>query len=338
MKAEHLAVVSKIVAELRLPSSRSRAAEAPRECPADPGNRVSPPVIGRVSGAFRRRLDSANMLRLSSLAADAGEIGPYWVAAASVAGSSHLHSAVTRQDSYSFCHIEAGPVVAVAVADGLGSYRQTSQVGAQLLTRLTAGYLAAVPPAQMLADPAGVVSMILNRASRVAIAASDAFDGQDPSLLATTLTLAWIPAHGTSNTAATSAIVVGRVGDCSAFGLRAASFTPVFDTCSDGPLNVVGAYLPMTDAWNSCETAVLKFNDMDALVLASDGVAEDIVGSPTVRDWLGRQWDAPNTIRQMTDSLGYRRQGSHDDRTALVVWLAPDGPWASDREEPRERP
>ncbi|WEH16158.1 PP2C family serine/threonine-protein phosphatase [Streptomyces sp. VNUA24] len=58
----------------------------------------------------------------------------------------------------------------------------------------------------------------------------------------------------------------------------------------------------------------------DCLILASDGLAEDAFGSPAVRAWLAERWAQPCDAAAMADSLRYRRRGSHDDRTALVVW------------------
>jgi hypothetical protein len=206
----------------------------------------------------------------------------------------------------------------VVVADGLGSRRHTSQVGALLLARLTASRLAAVPAEEMLADPSNALDRVLGRACSLVDEVSHAFGAPGSAPLASTLALAWIPTDP-----ATDTVVVGRVGDCTAFGLRESSFIPVFETNLQDPLNIVSAFLPAADAGRRKEVQLLRRADLDALVLVSDGVGEDIVGSPGVRDWLGQKWAVPCAVSRLVDSLSYRRQGSHDDRTALILWLDP---------------
>jgi hypothetical protein len=61
------------------------------------------------------------------------------------------------------------------------------------------------------------------------------------------------------------------------------------------------------------------------VVLASDGLAADIRLSKALRRFLDAEWRKPTSAALMLDTLRYRRQGSHDDRTGLVAWLLGDG-------------
>jgi hypothetical protein len=45
-----------------------------------------------------------------------------------------------------------------------------------------------------------------------------------------------------------------------------------------------------------------------------------------LRTWLAERWARPAMAWAVGDSLRYRRQGSHDDRTAVVVWTEPSDP------------
>lgn len=48
--------------------------------------------------------------------------------------------------------------------------------------------------------------------------------------------------------------------------------------------------------------------------------SQDLRTSAAIRSWLGERWRTPLGPYAMGESLRYRRQGSHDDRTAVVVW------------------
>ncbi len=54
-------------------------------------------------------------------------------------------------------------------------------------------------------------------------------------------------------------------------------------------------------------------------VLCTDGLATDLRNSPGVRSWLAESWEAPGDVHAMGEALRFRRRGSHDDRTAVVI-------------------
>ncbi len=113
---------------------------------------------------------------------------------------------------------------------------------------------------------------------------------------------------------------VARIGDCSAFSLGAEGLNELFaddatfvnlvrTALLDGPIGDVETVAPDSAA---------------TLVLCSNGLANDLRTSPTLRAWLEARWQRPTTAYALLDSLRYRRQGSHDDRTVVVVWPRAD--------------
>ena len=134
--------------------------------------------------------------------------------------------------------------------------------------------------------------------------------------LETTLAFCWV------SRAEPRWVAAGRVGDCEVFVLRGDSLEPLFER-GEGALNRVQGVLPASEPSRSLEVRTVELGDATALVLGTDGLANDIAGSPTVSRWLAERWERPCGVHRMIDTLRYRRQGSHDDRTALAVWPVP---------------
>lgn len=268
------------------------------------------PVVGEVSGGFRSLLDE-NPSRLPTLVADAGAIGEHWLAAASVTGLGHQHHARTGQDSYAFA-AGTGCLVA-AVADGLGS-RPSSHLGATAAARLLCDELRAVNPCGWW----GYRHQVLNAIERVSNRLAETAERLQPRLaphdLATT-TAFCVVADGPGR----RDVVAGRVGDCGVFTLQAGEWSSVFSR-DEGPTNIVHAYLPGSAGTSGVETTRIRLDHHAVLILATDELANDLFTSPQIRESLAARWERPVTTFHMLETLRYRRQGSHDDRTALVVW------------------
>lgn len=272
------------------------------------------PVIGDVLDGFRMRLDE-NLSRLPGLAADAGTIAGYWVAAASVTGLGHLHHGLTGQDSYAFAG--GTPCVTAAVTDGLGSRGSTAHLGAITAARLLCDELRDLNPRVRRGFRQQAASAI----ARVDQRLTDKLHRLWPNLLADDL----------ATTAAFCSIsrrddrchaVIGRIGDCAAFRLRGSEWRSIFPR-GHGPANIVNAHLPGPTAAERAEIVRIRLDLPEVLILTTDELASDIFSSPDVRAWLAERWKKPVTIFHMLESLRYRRRGSHDDRTALVIWLTP---------------
>ncbi|GAA0439523.1 hypothetical protein Acor_13910 [Acrocarpospora corrugata] len=273
------------------------------------------PTVGEVTDGFSLLLDAENAWRLPAVCADAGAVGPFWLAAASLSGLGHLQHGRTGQDSYSFALAADGAAMIVAVADGLGSRPATAQAGAVLLTRLLCLRLAGLSTPEVLAAPEDAMVTALRAANDdVRWYRDEIMPGAPDGDLATTLAFAWIPVGPGQE------VIVGRVGDCAAVTLANRELSPVFPH-GDGPLNIVQAALPCDEPDKALELVSLRLGGEDALSLMTDGLAEDVQNSPAIREWLAASWSVRCGPHQMTDILRYRRKGSHDDRTAVVVWL-----------------
>jgi hypothetical protein len=244
------------------------------------------------------------------------------VAGASMIGASHLQSGQPRQDAYNFMLGESGRLY-VAVADGLGS-KPYSQLGAHLFTESVLVEAARAEaedsggpdpggpdpggpdpggPDPGGPDPARLLTLASERMERIVAKTY----GIDPKSAGCVGAVAVFSERG---------CVVARVGDVSAFTIRAGAFTEGFPA-ENGPLNLVSASMPYE---RESDIEVAELAPAAAVVLGTDGLANDLRNSGTLQEWLAEQWQAPHLPFGIGDTLRYRRQGSHDDRTAVLVW------------------
>lgn len=283
-------------------SNAKPAAEARQE-PVDlPGNA---PTIGRASQPQLGVVKPGMMLRPPAVSLDGTTAGRFHIAAASFIGSGHLQTGVPRQDAYNFMPGKSGRLY-VAIADGLGS-KPASQLGAHLFAESVL-FAAADAEAGEDGTAAGPTASDLLRAAsrRAAGMVTDAYR------------------IGTRAAEFVGAVAVfsergcdiARVGDVSAFTLEKGEFTEAFEPDA-GLVNIVSASMPGEDE-SEVEEATLQPGAV--VVLGTDGLANDLRNSGTLREWLAEQWQVPHLPFGFGDTLRYRRQGSHDDRTAVVVW------------------
>lgn len=267
------------------------------------------PAIGRVSGVQLGRVGAGISLRPPAIALDGIAAGGYRVAAASMIGASHLQSGQPRQDAYNFMLGESGRLY-VAIADGLGS-KPNSQLGAHLFVES----VLTVAAAAETEDPGALLTLASKRMEKI-IAETYVID---PKTAGCVGAVAIFSEQGCA---------VARVGDVSAFTIRAGRFTEEFPADGDGPLNLVSASMPDQ---KETDIEVAEVDPGSVVVLSTDGLANDLRTSGTLRDWLAGQWQVPHLPFGIGDTLRYRRQGSHDDRTVVVVW--PDDVPAEARHE-----
>ena len=298
-----------------------RAGTIPAPTPADtPAFLELPtqaPPVGDLRGEVVPRL-AAEPTSLPGLRADGGLLGGLWIAAASTAGMSHLLNGTTAQDAYQFTLTDDAATLVLVVCDGLGSRPLTSQVGAGLLASYACRAAAQVTAAQLAAAPEETLRAVLRTASADTSAHRAAVLGPlDDSALASTVALCLLPLAGTDQPTAW----VARVGDCHVFSCTADGTWNTAFAPEDGPSNMVHGSLPRPDADAVIECTPFEPGVPGALILTTDGLALDVFDSPGVRGWLTKRWSVPCGAARMLDALRYRRQGSHDDRTALTVWL-----------------
>jgi len=264
---------------------------------------TEPLTIGVVRPLREPVLPHPVLLRTPEISADGIRCGDYRVAAASLTGLDHLSDGVPRQDAYDFMPTRCGRLV-VAVADGLGS-RERSQIGARLfteqVTRLAAEEIGT-------GDWTAVDYLIRGAEQTQAIAG--AVYRQRPDDVLFVAAVAVFDTHGAS---------ISRVGDVTAFArIDDDEFVELFPFNPEPgtPDHIVTATLPGP---SRPEVTDLPY-PYDRIALATDGLAKDLRTSPGVYHWLADRWTTPLTARAMTHSLSYRRQTSHDDRTAVVIW------------------
>ncbi|MER8095060.1 protein phosphatase 2C domain-containing protein [Streptomyces goshikiensis] len=267
---------------------------------------------------------------LPGMRADGGLLRGRWIAAASLTGTSHLLHGTSGQDVYRYTATHDGSGLVLVVCDGLGSRPATAQTGAGLLASYLCEAAAHITGQRMAGAPQDVLREVLatgNAAVRRHRAA--VLEPLTDSDLAATVAVCWLPlpaegegeGEGVARHALTGHAV--RVGDCNVFTLARGRYEAPFPAASEGPANVVTAYLPCEDPARVAEYAPVALAGVDAVVVTTDGLAIDLFDSPSVRTWLASRWSVPCGPARMLDSLRYRRQGSHDDRTALITWSAP---------------
>jgi hypothetical protein len=270
------------------------------------------PSIGNVRPETMPILDGVNVHRLPMCVSDGGRIGAWWLSAASIVGTSHLATARTRQDDYCYALLDDGSLISV-VTDGLGSYKDSAQVGAGLMARTM------IQVAQRhTADGRheDLLAQSLLDAQPLVAGMGEQMYGLSPEQLSCTLVACRLTTAGTTEFV--------RVGDAEAFVLAEGGneFESVFGGLEDALVNMVEASCPRARP-DDVERASGAHGTR--VVLASDGLAADIRLSKALRRFLDAEWRKPTSAALMLDTLRYRRQGSHDDRTGLVAWLLGDG-------------
>ncbi|WP_261565891.1 protein phosphatase 2C domain-containing protein [Frankia gtarii] len=279
-------------------SAEAPAGEPTR--PADPWRLHSPPTaaptVGKVLPAPRPVLAPATAFRRSMLSLDSVFVGGFHVAAGSLVGTAHLVSGSPCQDAYDFAVSPGGRLI-VAIADGLGS-RPHSQVGARSFCEG--------------AVQAGLAREELTAADLLAYAARYAESQAGAHRLAPRE----IGFVGAVAVFAGSRGEIARVGDVSAFALADGEFHELLTNAPDEHVNIVTDALPEQPL---PAPEVRRLEAVRRVVLCTDGLATDLRNSPGVRSWLAESWEAPGDVHAMGEALRFRRRGSHDDRTAVVI-------------------
>jgi serine/threonine protein phosphatase PrpC len=265
-----------------------------------------PPVLGRPS----RAAEAAAVLRAEGRASDAavradGGDGEWCsLRAAAVTGVRHRLAGEAGQDSFAWAGAEDR--IAVAVADGLGGVPDSAGAATRAVE---ASVVAAAASAAAGGSPTAQIAA--------------AFDGGNAAAAgggATTLVVAVLDPGGD--------LVVARIGDSTAFVVDedGQSWRELFEAPTEvDSVTTTTAALPAEGAVPELAHATLR--DGQTLVLATDGVADPWRDGPeTVAPFLasalaGRP--GPVELAQLAD---FSRQGCHDDRTVLLLWLGEEQP------------
>jgi serine/threonine protein phosphatase PrpC len=214
-----------------------------------------------------------------------------------VAGVRHRLAGTPVQDSFAWA--AQGDLLVVAVADGLGGVPNSDTTAARAVP-------AAVEAALSASDP------VAHRVSAGIAAANRAARGGG----ATTIVLAVLPRSGPA--------ALGRVGDSSAFlvGAEDASWRELFAAPEGDAVGSTTAALPADEV--QAEAVTIIPDEHHVLVLATDGIADPWRDGPaTVAPVLAAALVQPPAPLELAQLADFSRQGCHDDRTLLAVWLRP---------------
>ncbi len=232
--------------------------------------------------------------------ADGGDLSWCALRAATVAGVRHRLAGETSEDAFAW--ESAGDRVAVAVCDGLGSVPGSAAA---------AGRAAAAAVSAAIVDPGAAVG-----AARTGVrAANEAAAGGG----ATTVVVAVIDRDGRAGLA--------RVGDSTAFavGAGASRARELFAAPAEEGLVGTGTAALPSDRPDA-ETAEMTLAPGSVLLLVSDGVADPWRDGPgTVAPAFEELLAAPPGPLELARLADFSRQGCHDDRTLLGVWVAHRG-------------
>jgi hypothetical protein len=273
-----------------------------------------PPEVGKVHRGWTSQVAPPGKRRVPMVVADGGYLGDCWVSAASLAGARHRHDGEDRQDAYRL--LAVGGVSVIAVADGVSTAPHASW-GSTLATRAACETLGAFGEVILTDVIAG-----RERPKRIFRAVIDEAD----TVLRTQARQLGVPA---TELATTLIVVVARmlrgelhvatlyVGDGLVARVHAGDVEPIVSDESE-PGTPLETFLPLPK--NARPTVELfTVSAGDCVVIATDGVETDLRLSHSVREWLAYRWVRPLSAVEAAHALSYRRQGSMDDLTAVVL-------------------
>lgn len=231
--------------------------------------------------------------------ADGASTDAWTLRAATVTGVRHRLAAQESDDTYAWAH--DGSSLVVAVADGVGSVAGARTAATRACRAAVSEGLAAVAAGAEGAVRAGIA------------AANDAAAGGG----ATTIVVAVLCAGGP--TGAGSAC--GRVGDSSAFVVPVGQ--PAFEVFEPpDPERSVAATQALPSETAQPEVRSIDLEAGAVLALVTDGIADPWRDGPTtVGPALSAALQARPEPLALLGLADFSRQGCHDDRTVLCVWL-----------------
>jgi serine/threonine protein phosphatase PrpC len=270
----------------------------------------APPSIGRIAGTWQRHL-TVSVWRRPSLAADYGVMGTWRVAAASALGRTHAHRAQERQDAYGLTL--NGEMLVAAIADGVSGAEfggPAADIGVEVaLSAIETGALSSALVLESLDAASGEAGKAIGRfAQRLGVC---------PDKCATTLLL--VAAETPREDRDDLELSVVSVGDSSVLELRKdASVGVLVGPERAESSSALDDYLPRGDRKVIRRRVRVPRNS--AVLLATDGFAQDLRQSATVREWVVTQLGRTATPIDAAHVLSYQRQRSNDDLTFVALW------------------
>jgi serine/threonine protein phosphatase PrpC len=264
----------------------------------------------------------------SGLAADAANLGDLEVRAASMVGPSHRcdEPADPRQDAYALGRTTDGQYLIVAVADGVGSSRN-SDLGARVAVTTSVRELA-----KMLARggiPAIDTQLLYNLIVGAMVGTGRDRNLPDGDICSIVITAVIPTAPGPDGT---RKLWASWIGDVSMWIVHGGVLERLTGEEKSGlDRNQLSAVLPFHPDQYQEDTYNLPPDSRVALM--TDGLSDAFSDVAHVADFFAAQWAGPPPHpAAFLHSLCYDAPGQGDDRTAVVVWTG------TDRRSRRERP
>jgi serine/threonine protein phosphatase PrpC len=253
--------------------------------------------------------------------ADGGESADFIVLAASVAGPVHRLGGGRCEDSYAWVKPRPGRL-GLLIADGVSTAGRGGE-GADLAVEAAARYLSSCE-GWGETECRGAAA----RASAELMSAGHVLARGKAAELSTTFVVALVAAR-----VAGADVVLGRVGDSTAFTLTAGLWQELFIPPDDDDLQRVATdVLPFSgDAGNDpIETASAYLDVGTAIVLVTDGLANPLRDGPTtvapgLAEVLGEGSGRAPSPLALAAAADFSRRGCQDDRTIVVAWPRPSG-------------
>ncbi|MFI8370535.1 protein phosphatase 2C domain-containing protein [Streptomyces sp. NPDC085466] len=270
--------------------------------------------------------DTVTAAVVPDIVLDGAAHGALTLRAASVRGDSHRYLGEARQDSVMTAHLGekgAGELLAVAVADGVGS-QPLSHLGSHHACRTALWSLGVDAQEVYEALAAGREDLFAEQAERATGCVADrlagraAREGLDPVVYSTTLRVLLVPLDPDVRTR--GLITVGDGGTAllrdGVWDLAPGEGGPATD--EDRMIDTRTAALPHT---RTATTRLVDTRPGDVLVVSTDGFSSPLAGEPEMRGFLTGAWSggAPEPADFLWQ-FQYRVKSYDDDRTAAVLW------------------
>jgi serine/threonine protein phosphatase PrpC len=253
----------------------------------------------------------------NSVALEAWNWGSLSVRASSHQGRDHQYGKIPRQDAIAIETSRDGTLLALALADGLGSKR-LSHFGSQLAAFNFTRTLGRQPNQMITAD--SIVQAVITTSELIRRQLGEQLGPTcDPhDFLSTFLGGAMQLIDGVYF------LVAARVGGSDdLWRLRSGKWECI--TRDTGSVDVVqavkGTVLPLKLKQSDVECWSLEVVPGDAIFFMSDGLGNPMKSNDELANYLARNWTQPPDIGHFVVHMSFDLRGEMDDRSCIGLWV-----------------
>lgn len=279
-----------------------------------------PPQLGEVSTMSRDAWRLPIKPAQPGIAADEGRLGSVTVRAASVVGPGHRTDStpLPRQDAYRLGRSTDGEYLIAAIADGMSDSTH-SDLGATLAVTTVVSHVRDLLDAKKdLTELDG--AEIFTHVARTMVHAAEQRSlgaGDVRSTLAVLVIAARPGAEGKHSG------WIATVGDSAVWQRTESGWEVITGDAKDPEAGSgLSSFLPHYPS----DAAGYLFGAPGSTVLAllTDGVSDAFHKVPGAEQWFCERWAKPMPAVSLLLDVSYEARTAQDDRTAVVVWLAPE--------------